>query len=57
MQRNDDMRNYAHARRRVVVVADARLPIARRLKEQPDAAPTLKATIGERSAATKPQRR
>jgi hypothetical protein len=56
MQRNDTMRNYAHARRRVVVV-DQRLPIARRLLEQPDATPTLKASLGERSAATKPKGR
>lgn len=54
MQRNDDMRNFAHARRRVVVVADARLPIARRLKEQPDGATKLKS---RHRAVSKPKAR
>jgi hypothetical protein len=43
MQRNDTMRDFALSRRRVVVV-DARLPIARRLGEQPDTTAKLKSS-------------
>lgn len=55
MQRNDHMRDYAHARRRVVVI-NAPMPITRRLRETADPTPTLKATIGELSVPRAPKK-